>query len=692
MLSKVSNRELYVPTPSVSDFVKSKYDNKGWKYANAMCIELMKYGVKPTNKLLKRIALHSESDAKKICSDILKMYTIGELNPPLFSGWESRTFFSFNEVVIQILGYIFQINGNDLADPEYMSSLKDNIDFKKMKKLKLASEEDTNTRFLNLVNSKVALDKKNRSDLVNLAKTYALSAPQYIKSDEARIAVLMGLVDTMGLGSALSHLKCSSQDVLRYAAAKRDFDGVKLPADVQYGNLKWSERVTLINYLGRKELPDLCEDMSNNRSAWTRFFRHVHMFSQKDFESRFPYVVSSAFLSVGSKINSASPRVAAVLKKNRGVFDVTDTGNLAFRSFASRVQSAVDNKDFKALKSEVEKKPNYLLRNIGSLSNVCTKKTEGDFVELVRENIKHASISVLLSLVQIDVRSKYRIIDSKGNTTVTEANYNPVIGEIQRVAEREIYNRHGFPGKVKVEDKLKNKIVPFLSTNADLDRGSRIKFEVTNYLYFFMHWVQNSRRTDLDHSYIAIKEDWSTEVIYFGNQANNYIAQSGDITDAPAPNGGTEYGRIDLSNIPNSVRYIVPIINVYSGDAFSDNKEAYAGFMFSDNARFSITSKHTRYDLTQPAQSNIPFVIDVKEREVIVVDFNNRLSNGLTAHSSIGEIKKVISALKTKKFMTVERFADMLSGDSSEVSLEIKGITDRDANKVSVNDLQTLVG
>jgi stress response protein SCP2 len=279
---------------------------------------------------------------------------------------------------------------------------------------------------------------------------------------------------------------------------------------------------------------------------------------------------------------------------------------------------------------------------------------------------------VLLSLIQIDVQAKYRIIDSKGNTTVTEADYHPVIGEIQGVAERELYRRFGFPGQVVVDPELRDKIVPFLSTNAELDRGSKIPFENHPYLYFLMHWVQAPhRRTDLDHSYLAFDSDWNYDTIFFGNQANDYISQSGDITNAPAPNGGTEYGRISLDRVPAHVRYIVPIINVYCGDAFADLPTAYAGFMFSDSSRFSLQREHTRYDLSQPAVANVPFVIDMEEGEIIIVDFNNRVKCGRTAHADAEDIKKVVSALKTKKFLTIGRFAEMLSGDDATVSLKI---------------------
>ncbi len=111
------------------------------------------------------------------------------------------------------------------------------------------------------------------------------------------------------------------------------------------------------------------------------------------------------------------------------------------------------------------------------------------------------------------------------------------------------------------------------------------------------------------------------------------------------------------------MKYIVPICNVYCGDLFADNEVAYAGFMFSEEGKFSITRDHVRYDLNQPASANVPFVIDVRSKEIIVVDFNNRIKRGLTAHADLADLRKIVLALKSKRFMTIGRLANLLSGD-----------------------------
>lgn len=682
---------------TVSDkkiFVRSgdKRRKSSTRLANAMALELLNYGIVPEKKLVRRIGKLPKEEAREVCEQILALYTIGQINPPLFSDWEDRTYFFFGEMVVQILGYTFQFCGNDMDQEGFMEELEANVDYTGKQKLKLASENATLKRFETLVNANAALDRGTFDDLVALAKVHWAEAPDNIRSDQARIACILGAVQSgLGLGLAFGGFASKNSDVLRYLAGLVDTDKVNLPSDVKYATVGWRDRLELLGYLESATFDDLCEDFGNNRGAWNRFFKHIHLFQQGSFRTKFPTVLAAAYVSLGSKIESVpkGPVRRAVLQ-HQSIIDTTDSGNMVYRTFASRVQTAVDNKDFDTLEAEILNRPGYLFRNLATLSHVCTRRSESRFVDMVRGLIDRPSTSVLLSLVQIDVNAKYRIIDSKGTTTVQEANYAPVIAEIQGLAEREIYQRHGFEGKVACAKSLRTKMVPFLSTNAELDRGTRIPFDNAPYLYFLMHWVERAgRRTDLDHSYVSFDADWNKEIVYFGNQANSYIAHGGDITSAPAPNGATEYGLIRLDRVPSKVRYIVPIINVYSGDVFSENHEAYAGFMFSDSNRFDLKRDHVRYDLTQPAQTNTPFVIDMKNREIIIVDFNNRTRLGSTAHSSGEELKQIIMALETKKFMTMERFADLLSGDEDKECIKISTKTGK--NKIQPSDLVKLV-
>lgn len=674
---KVANYTHYIPQGD-------KIRTKSLEMANAMAIELAAYGIQVETDLIARIASNKKKIAKEFCVQILKDYSVGDLNPPLFDNWEKRTEFTFGEVVVQIFGYMLQISGNDLQDPDYMKNLLAKVDYSKAKTLKLASAQQANAKFTELVGSTVTLDKKSQAVLQEAALYFSdiLATAPRIKSDEARIAVLIGLVENevLTLAEGFNQLKCSPADVMRYAAASVDFTKVKLPADTKFPNLKWGTRVAMLSFLETFSFDDISEAFGRNRSVWAKFFGHIHLFSQKDFVTRFPSTVIAARVSLGSNISAFNSlhEIALMTLVKQGYVEQLGTGNTVYRTFASRVDSAIASKDFSKIKAIFSKNGGYLLRNLMTVSNGIQKKDEKSFIELVREKVQTASAGVLFSILGINVDAKYRVIDQKGDTLVTDANYPKFIKDIQGDIIRTIRSRWGFEGQVTVTDSLKDQVVPFLSKNSDLARGTRYKFKDTANLYFFMHWVQDKYRTDLDHSYLAFDAEWNMESVWFGNQANSYIAHGGDITNAPAPHGATEYGKIRLNKIPARIKYIAPVINVFSGDAFSDNKEAYAGFWFSDSETFDLKQDHTRYDLSQPAKVNIPFIIDVEKKEIVIVDYNNRDQYSRTAHTQGPDLMKIISAYNDKNVITIGKLADMLSGDSETESLRIRKVAKKD--------------
>jgi stress response protein SCP2 len=654
--------------------------------ANALMTELLPYKVLLKEDLFLALARLPQELAHEFARDILKEFTIGKLNVPLFKDWEQRTFFSWNEFAIQIFGYSISLTGNDMYDPGFMARMLDRLsgELTKPTYLSLATYADAQASFVELASANVSLDREAQSNLAKAARLFVktFSAIPYIKSDEARVIVLIELTkdakDAGTIHAVLDLLKCKASDVMRYASAKNgNLDYLKLPHDLKFQSLSWQERKAIITYLNYGfSFEKLSEAFGLNRGPWKKFFKHIHLFNQGEF-NRFHTLMLAGMVSIGFNELKIPTRFRASVKELvfKSLVDITDTGNLAYRTFASRVETALASKNFNKIEQAIGNNTGYLLRNIGSISNAITKNDEGDFVTWVRNCLDKADIGVLFSILAIDVDAKFRVIDVKGDTIIQPADYSPILREIQGDIKRSIFKRFGFDGQVTVDEELRNRVVPFLSKNADLERGTKIKFKENLYLYFLCNWIQSKeRRTDLDTSYVALDDNWRPETVYFGNQANSYIQHSGDLTDAPAPHGATEYGRIDLSAIPENVAYIVPIINVYSGDVFSANESAYAGFMFSDSPQFDIRRDHVRYDLTQPANANIPFIIDVKNQEVVIVDFNNRTRLGATAHSEIENMKKLISATKSKKVVTMGVLADILSGGVDSETMRISEV------------------
>lgn len=664
----ITKYKVYVPN---SD---REIKNSSLAISNVLFLELANYGLELDSELFLRIAKQKKSKARAFSEEILSEYTMGQLNKPLFDGWEERTSFSFEDRVFNILGYIFQFSGNDFYSESFMDDLKKKVDFSKTKKIKLASDEEFREYFESLIGSNVSLDKKTSNKLQEIFSLFEedIESLPRIRSAESRIAALLSISAKNGLGAALRQLKCDSLDVLRYAAAKKDFQGFKLPSDVKYAQLSWSERIDIFDFLNEKgeDFESLSEDLGLNRTAWNRFFRHTHFLGQSNFINRFRKLYIAAFVSLGNRLDNANNKITKGLSLllDNEVIEITAAGTLVYRTFASRLQSAIENKSWKQIKKLCSNKKGYLLRNFTHISNGVSDKDYKDFIEFSKSAIKNVDPNVLFSLLSIDVDAKYRIIDIKGNTVIEEANYNKSIESLQQAIVHEIKSSYGFDGVVDVDSDIKNNAVPFLSKNSELARGTTIKLKDNPFLYFYVNWVQDKERTDLDLSFLFFDSKWKMQMISFRDQANEFIQHSGDFTNAPAPHGATEYGKISLKSIPKDVKYIVPVINVWTGSEFDKNKEVRAGFFLSNNPKFTLSQDAVKYNLTEPAQMNAPFILDVENEKVIVIDFNQRIRLGYGAESYNEGIKKLISATETKNFITIGKLGKMLSGNKKIVS------------------------
>jgi hypothetical protein len=111
-------------------------------------------------------------------------------------------------------------------------------------------------------------------------------------------------------------------------------------------------------------------------------------------------------------------------------------------------------------------------------------------------------------------------------------------------------------------------------------RGSVTKVE-GDLLRFFIYWRQKSQRTDYDLSALFLDESYGNPRHISWTRLSDEGAQhSGDITNAPAPHGASEFINIGLAKIGRG--FIVPQVYIYSGEGFHEVDESFFGFMTRD--------------------------------------------------------------------------------------------------------------
>ena len=86
---------------------------------------------------------------------------------------------------------------------------------------------------------------------------------------------------------------------------------------------------------------------------------------------------------------------------------------------------------------------------------------------------------------------------------------------------------------------------------------------------FFIYWKQHARVTDYDLSVQLLDEDFMLAgQVSYTNLSSAGAVHSGDITEAP--DGASEFIDVDLSAV--KARYVVPTVNVFSGEGFDDGR------------------------------------------------------------------------------------------------------------------------
>ena len=659
---------------------------RGVRLANMLFAELINYGWVLTADLVGRIACLPEDVLLRVVRSHLDAYTVGsdvQLNPPLFRNWEARDEFTFEERVVQILGYLFQFAGRDLEDPGFVQRVHSDIEFTDLKPIRAMSDEEVREHFLAITNTSTALDRPTLDSVALLMRVMgsAVQSMPRVRSAEIRISALMELCQRGPVADALTWLKCDPVDAVRYAAVlgEDDIEGAKLPAGIHFPTLPWQQRRALFTWLDARSFEELAEAMGLNRDAWVRFTRTYHLLSQRQFR-RLRNVRMAVMASQGHRLETISDKrdLAQVAElRAQGLIEVTEAGAMAYRTFASRMQSAIDAQAVPVITMLCKERPGYVMRNLTTVLRGIPSQGAIQFLEMLEEDIlPRTAASTLLALLQIDPSARWRVVDAKGKTELVEANYGTVFERVQIAIRRAIRLRFGLKGQVRVTDTVRNRVPPFLARNSNLERGTRVRVpEGHRFLYLFMHWVQSeSSRTDLDLSAVAFDASGNAEHVAYYCQAEDWATHSGDLTDAPAPEGSTEYVRIDLERMRHSGhRYCVPMINVFCGERFAELPVARAGFLTSDSQQFRLSQEHTAFDLDAESRFNVPFVYDRVRGELVLLDYNQSSaartgSNSLTFEQTLWHL---IDAVGTTRRVTIGEIAELISGDSSEDELLI---------------------
>lgn len=350
----------------------------------------------------------------------------------------------------------------------------------------------------------------------------------------------------------------STTDVLRLACQVSGGD-VSLAAPTRLRAFPRRERRILLAALNEvvAASPAKLGDVARHAERWKRLGERLHPHEYAEW----PY----------------AREVFAVARGERRVRNLAGRAEEAFR--AGAVGSAA---------SVLSAAPGMLLRSADRLLRQASPAERAAVVEAVTGALGSASGRVLFSLREhIGNRLtpvSARMYASRSRNAWVGPDRRPplpaeLVAELSSLLDAEISTRLPQPQRpLLVDPEVLDVALPLSGKAAEvgfrvLPRGSRASVS-GELLRFFTYWRQTSRRTDYDLSVLLLDDDFHTAgQVSWTNYRHDGAVHSGDITDAT--NGATEF--ID---VPLTVggRYVVPQVNIYSGESFDEVAESMFGY------------------------------------------------------------------------------------------------------------------
>jgi stress response protein SCP2 len=482
--------------------------------------------------------------------------------------------------------------------------------------VELGSVEDFEAIFARLAGSAGSLSEQDRVDLTWFVRQYRADVfsllPAKFPFKENLAFLGAQLVLHVGEDERTQHFVethfRTATDVLRLAVGLSGGD-VSLAASTRFARFPRRQRRLLLALM--EGCGGLTEDMRRRVEPFKRLGERLH---PREHAVRYP--------------------------KTAAAFAVIRDG-LPFVSFNSRVEQALAAGDVAGAAQALEARPgeyarrlDVLLRKSGEPETLLKR-----FADLARR----VSTAVLLHvLAHFKVRAeqgRLRVFFPKGEVANVFALRDRRVAIDARVAQQVVQGCEEallarfaqLPplGHCFVDPALASYVVPLAQRAASktlrtFARGSRIPMPEGGFVRLFLWWMNGRSRVDIDLSVVLYGDDYRyVDTIAFYNLRGWGAHHSGDIVDAPK--GAAEFIDLDLQMLrARGVRFVMMCVNSYSGQAYCDLPECFAGWMSRTNLNsgepFEARTVVDRVDLASDAHISLPLVLDLQRREVLWAD------------------------------------------------------------------------
>jgi hypothetical protein len=582
-----------------------------------MLKEIEALGFALADEVVSRLSSLSSEDAARLLRDttqeMRKLLGAHRQHEPLYPGFPTQVMaLTEAQLYLNALSHYVSLRRMPATDEQRQPLLHNRYP----RIVELGSVEDFEAIFSRLAGSAASLSAQDQTDLTWFVRQYRADVFRLLpaKFPFKENLALLGAQLVLHVGDDERTQRFvetnfrTATDVLRLAVGLSGGD-VSLAASTRFAGFPRRQRRLLLALM--EGCTGLTEDMRRRVEPFKRLGERLH---PREYAERYP--------------------------KTAAAFSVIRDG-LPFMSFNSRVEQALATGDVAGAAQALEARPgeyarrlDVLLRKSGEPKALLTR-----FAELAPRVSTAVLLQVLAHFKARAEQGRLRVFFPKGEVAKVFALRDRRVAIDAHVAQQVVQGCEEallarfaeLPplGRCYVDPALSSYVVPLAQRAASktlrtFARGSRIPMPEGGFVRLFLWWMNGRSRVDIDLSVVLYGDDYRyVDTIAFYNLRSWGAHHSGDIVDAPK--GAAEFIDLDLQMLrARGVRFVMMCVNSYSGQAYCDLPECFAGWMSRTNLNsgesFEARTVVDRVDLASDAQISLPLVLDLQRREVLWAD------------------------------------------------------------------------
>ncbi|MDH6520840.1 stress response protein SCP2 [Streptomyces sp. SAI-135] len=357
-------------------------------------------------------------------------------------------------------------------------------------------------------------------------------------------------------------------------------------------------------------------------------------------------------------------------------------------TFEARVEALLGADDVLGATELLRSAPGRLLRALDRLLRTARTQAERDaVVAAVEEVAPQVSGRVVLSVREYlhnraeEAGRKRVFINRAGRAHVTDDARRTVPEEDRKrliaVLDAETARRLPSPERLLVDPDVLGVALPLSGRAASAGLGVLPRGSVSpvdgELLRFFVYWKQTRQVTDYDLSALLLDADYETvSWLSYTNLREVEGEHSGDITDAP--DGASEFINLRLGAVRGT--YIVPQVNIYSGEKFEDAEESFFGFMLREGEQkgqpFEARTVRMKSELRGPGRVALPLAFRRAQDGSWHAKWLHLYLKGHPAYNRVEgnqvSVATLLRAVVEREQLTVGYLADLMANDGTQVA------------------------